>query len=156
MWVAKETIVLGYADALEIIGDDGERARVSFPARSFALLSNHDGNALYIVPLAGGRAVEVPARGRKDGKKLFKKWSARGVDAAFSLKVPRGAEELKKIGYGVAILYTSDKWVSRARKYVHDFTGHPIVYADRTTAPRVFGVLAVRGARLVTARGIVG
>jgi hypothetical protein len=154
--VAREMVLLGYADELRIVGDDGARASVRFPARSFALMANHSGNALYVLPLEGAHDVGAPRTGRGKGKKLFKTWSARDVDRAVALKCPRGAEELKKIGYGEAVLYTSDKWGTREKKYIHDFTKSPIVYADRLKSPRVFGVLAVSGSRLVTARGIVG
>ena len=155
MWLAKETVLLGHADRLEIEGDDGEAAAIVFPAFEYGLLSNESGNALYIVPLEGCAACPVP-EGRKGQIRLFKAWSKRGVDSAIKVKVPKGAEELHKIGYAARLFYTSDKWVDTPRKYVHDFTKATTAYADRVTDPRTFGILATHGARLVTARGIVG
>lgn len=155
MWIAREAVMLGTADRLEIEGDDGEAAAIVFPAGEFALISNHDGNALYIVPLEKSEPADVP-QGRKGGRKLFKLWAARPVEEATRIKVPKGAEELHKIGYAARLFYTSDKWVAHPRRYVHDFTKAPTAYADRVKAPRTFGILATHGARLVTARGIVG
>lgn len=155
MWLAKETVLLGHADRLEITGDDGASAAILFPEGSHALLSNADGNALYIVPLDRSAPSEVP-KGRKGQIRLFKSWAKRPVDSAIRIKVPKGSEELHKIGYAARLFYTSDKWVDTPRKYVHDFTAAPTTYADRQKNPRTFGILATHGARLVTARGIVG
>lgn len=156
MIVARETVLLGYADELRIAGDSGERVSVTFPAQAFAVLANHEGTALYVVPLAKSQKVDVIPQGRGKGKSLHRRWAARDVDGAYRIKIPNGAEELHKIGYAEAILYTSDKWVDKPRAYIHDFKKSPVAYADRLKDPRVFGILSTRGAVLVTSRGIVG
>lgn len=156
MLVARHLVFLGFADLLDSVDSEGTEFRLSFPKNKWGLFSNDDGTALYALPLDTEKQADIP-KGRKGGKKLHRTWSAFDVDAAFKLSIPDAAVELHKIGTGLRIYYTSDKWTGAAQKYVHDFTSGPVCYADRIKkTPRAVGILCVNGKRLVTARGIVG
>jgi hypothetical protein len=154
LWIGKELVYLGTANRLDFKDDAGKAYGVRWQAGSMGLFCNHAGTAIYLLPLDTARQVKTPP-GRKEGRKMFATWARRPASEALKVTIPKGAEELSKAGYALAILYTSDKWGTRPRKYIHDFKTGPVVYCDRKTNPRTWGILAVRGSRLVTGRGII-
>jgi len=154
LWIGKELVFLGTVNRLDFSDDAPKAYRQSWKAGTTGLFCNHSGTAIYLLPMATAREVKPPP-GRAQGKKMFAEWARRPADTAWKVKIPKGAEELKKLGYALSIIYTSNKWTGKDQKYIHEFLTGPIVYADRRTNPRTWGILAVRGSQLVTTRGIV-
>lgn len=155
MMVSRELVWLGYAVALHLEDDEDHQQIKKFAAHHVGLFSNHDGTAIYLLPLTGKREIEIP-KGRPRGKKLWQNWSQFEVDDAFLLTVTKAKSTLYKCGYCTAIIYDSDKWSGNFQKYIHEFNKRLPAYCNRSKKPSVFGVLSIDGKKIVTARGLIG
>ncbi len=153
MRVGKQLVFLGSVDRLDF-ESGGCRHSAMWDAGGMGLFCNFSGTKLFLLPLGRMNPV-TPPDGARTGKKMFATWAKRRASTAYRISIPRGAEELSVIGSSITILYTSDKWVSRPRRYVHDFETRTKLFVDRTSDPRTWGIVAAGGKRLVTARGIV-
>jgi len=159
MLVARELVMLGIVEFLEVEDSHQEVKRLVFPkAEPWGLLCNDSGTAIYLLPQKGAQIRDVPKNQttRRRGRALFKRWHSFLPDNLIAFTVPDSAVELHKIGTAVAIQYISDKWTGKLISYIHDFTRAPVVYADRAKNIRAVGILATNGKTLCTPRGIVG
>lgn len=170
MIVARELVFLAWAIAFEVCDDKGKHATRNWQPGKMGLFSNAEGNAIYLLPVSEPFQVAVP-KGKGRHKRIFKLWSAFDTSTAFRFTIPDDAQELSTCGDAASILYLSDKWHGKHTRYIHEFKseragetygkpsgkfGFVRAYCDRPKRPRVFGIMSTKGARLVTARGIVG
>jgi hypothetical protein len=86
------------------------------------------------------------------GMQLYERWHEFDAASGSLVHAPRGF--LFNVDRAVSIVYASDKWVGRARSYIHTFKTPPKVWVNRKTDPTL---LVMTGGRIkVSKEGITG
>jgi hypothetical protein len=136
-------------------------AEIKWPARSKCLLySAVSGRALYCLvskPKPSSRedfekAVYVKMDKVQRGMQLYSKWSEFEPSSGELTTSPKGF--LTCLGRAKSIVYNSDKWVARARSYIHTFKNMPKCWVNKKTNPTL--LVLTGGAIRVEKEGITG
>jgi hypothetical protein len=150
-------IQLGRAVSVEC--EDGNK--ISWTAKSGCLLySAVSGRTLYCLVSKKkvtskeefDAAVYVKMDKVRRGMDLYSKWSEFESESGSLAQRPKGT--LTCLGRAKSIVYSSDKWVLRARSYIHTFINMPKVWANKKTNPTL--VVLTGGKIQVKKEGITG
>lgn len=126
-----------------------------------AMLTNAKGTALFVTPWKGVDVEELRGAQQNKFERMFEHWAQYEADLKMRFKIPRRAEQLKRIGQLLSVSYTSDKMETatddkgRFNIYIHKFKKPPRFFANSRAKPLVWGAKKERG-RIVTSRGLIG
>lgn len=144
--------------ALEV--DNGETV-YKWPIKDrIGLYSCPKGKILYCIQTevkknakgAFDRAVEQNRSKVQEAMGLYDDWHGFDAVSGSVLKTPRGF--LHNVGRAASIVYSSDKWVGRPRKYIHEFRYPPLIWVNKKHRPTV---LVLNGGKIrVKKEGITG
>lgn len=98
------------------------------------------------------KAVYVKMDKVRRGMQLYSKWSEFEPTSGELTTPPKGF--LLCLGRARSIVYNSDKWVSRARSYIHTFANMPKTWVNKKTNPTL--LVLTGGAIRVRKEGITG
>ena len=101
----------------------------------------------YFKDVAADRMPEITA-----GLNLYEKWHEFDSDSGSLTTPPRGF--LFDVGRAASIIYSSDKWTGKTRKYIHTFKTKPKLWVNRKKDPKL---LVLSGGKIqTTGDGIKG
>ena len=126
----------------------------------FELYSNTKGNHLWIIKTSRKNVDKTKfndslSKNREKidkALKLYADWHETDALTGSIMVPPRGF--LFRLGRAVSILYSSDKYSGKQRRYIHTFDAPPIVWANSTKSP--LAILLTGGKISVKNEGITG
>lgn len=144
--------------ALEVLG---EKQKYKFKVKDRVFLyTDTAGKKLYCLKTVEkkakksdfDRAIEKKHSQVSEAMKLYKNWHDFDAVSGSLASPPRGF--LFDVDRAVHIIYNSDKWVGRNRKYIHEFKTPPKIWVNKKTEPTL---LVMTGGKIaVKKEGITG
>jgi hypothetical protein len=123
--------------------------------KSAVLAASKSKKSVFLIPWRQVKIAKLKAP-----SKIYELWSGYQSDQAFSINIPKTAEDLGRHGRVLRIDYTSDKWETPGDKsgrfhlYRHVYKRPPALFADKRKT--TFGIKAPKGRNLVSPRGLIG
>ena len=113
------------------------------------LTATPNGKELWIIPKKTGlpKADKISAKGQS----LFRRFTGWKADKNYAYDMP--SPKLVSLGKAISILYQSDKWDRKIRRYIHEFDAPASLTGNNKTNPTIF---RLTGKFWITSRGIEG
>jgi len=169
--VGKQLTLLGFVSEMTFEGKDGNQFIARFPTKrswspkcragTTAIAASSGRKAIFLIPW-DCRKVTEKEKQIKGKSALYSTWSGYEVDRVFKLHIPKGSEDLSRLGKVIKIEYTSDKWERRGDSpgkfhlYRHIYRRPQTLFVDRVDNPRTWAIKSGQGQTLVSARGLIG
>lgn len=144
-----------------IVEIKGEHVHYYFSAKKqMRLISDALGRTLFGIQVAKKKTsslefLEFWKRYQSQADKavdLYEKWNDFDAQTGSIIRAPRGF--FFRVDRCVSIIYESEKWGGKRKKYIHDFSTPPLIYVNKKTEPTV---IKLSGGKIrVTKRGITG